>query len=105
MNTKRILILGVFISSIFLGLGSSEALDITTIVGGQLISINQNDISIIKDNDNKLAQVAINPNTIFQNVQSWKEFKPGDKVQIDYTVNNPTKTAVTITKIEEETVQ
>lgn len=77
----------------------SEAVDLTKNIEGTVEAVSSGYINIA-DADNKLEQIAVDSTTVYDNVQKLSDLKLGDRVQIDYGVDNGKRLAITVTKLE-----
>jgi hypothetical protein len=80
----------------------AQALDITNIKQGIIKDIKSDSLKMACDPNGVVLQMAIDPNTVYDNVQKWSDIKVGDKVQVVSKISQRRNIAITITKIENE---
>lgn len=78
----------------------AQPLDIKKITQGTVKAAKGNFIMIVQDSDGKEVRIAIDPNTVYDNVQKLTDIKAGDMVQIEYQEAQHKGVATLITKIE-----
>jgi len=93
----------ILVASAFLIMcDQAKSLDITTITEGTVKEAKTGYIKILDDRDGKEIRIAIDSNTVYDNVQKQTDLKAGDMVQVEYQVSHDKNQAISITKIEME---
>jgi len=80
----------------------ADSLDITKVVEGTVKATKANTIDVLDDSKSKDTRIAIDSNTVYDNVQKLSDLKIGDKVQVEYQTVHNKDIAITITKMEVE---